>query len=207
MLDVLIGSKSRTQILRLLFDGSCRERYLRDLERDSGLNASALQKELVKLLKTELITSEKDGNRIYYQANQNHPIYLELVGIVEKTIGIQAILKKALSDNRIQLSLLFGSLGRKTERAESDVDILVIGRIGLRALSQLLAVPQEKIARPINPIIYTPEEFSSKLAVKNHFLTRVLEKEIVVLTGDFDAFVRPVKKRTTRLRSEFPERD
>lgn len=198
MLEVLIGSKSRAEILRLLFDGSGQSRYLRDLERDCGLNASALQKELVKLVKAELVHAEKDGNRIYYQANQDHPIYLELVGIVEKTSGIQAILKLALNDKRIHLALLFGSLGQRTARAESDADLLVIGRIGLRALSQLLAVPQEKIARPINPIVYTPEEFTSKLSDKNHFLTRVLEKEFVVLTGDADAFIRPLKKRTTR---------
>lgn len=198
MLDLLIGSKSRAEILRLLFDGSAQSRYLRDLERDCGLNASALQKELVKLVKADLIIAEKDGNRVYYHANQDHPIYLELVRIVDKTSGLQAILKTALTDPRVQLALLFGSIGQKTERAESDVDLLVIGKIGLRALSQLLAVPQEKIARPINPIVYTPEEFTSKLAVKNHFLTRVLEKEFVVLTGDIDAYLRPPKKRTAR---------
>jgi uncharacterized protein len=197
MNELLFGSKSRAELLRLLFEGTHRSFYLRELERESGINASGLLKEIKKLLTLELITSKKDGNRIYYRANRDHPIYLELQGIVEKTSGVQAILKTALNDPRIQLALLFGSVAKSGERAESDVDLIVIGKIGLRALSQLLVVPQEKISRPINPVVYTPEEFSTKLAAKNHFLSRVFEKEFVVLAGDINDFKALKKLKIT----------
>ncbi len=199
MIELLFGSKTRSELLRLLFEGSHKAFYLRELERESGVNASGLLKEIKNLLKLDLITSRQDGNRIYYQANLNHPIYLELQSIIEKTSGTQAILKLALKDPRIELALLFGSLAQGSERAESDVDLIVIGKIGLRALSQLLIVPQQKISRAINPVVYTPEEFSIKLAAKNHFLSRVLEKEYVVLAGDMNDF-KALKKRAARPR-------
>jgi len=199
MSESIFGSKTRAELLKFLFDSSHKSYYLRELERLCGVNASGLLKEIKNLIKLDLVSSRRDGNRVYYQANRDHPIYLELQSIVEKTSGLQSILKTAMVDPRIQLALLFGSLAQGTERAESDVDLIVIGKIGLKALAQLLVVPQKKISRPINPVVYTPEEFSIKLAAKNHFLSRVFEKEFVVLAGELNDF-KAIKKRAARPR-------
>lgn len=50
----------------------------------------------------DLVKSRKDGNRIYYKANTHHPIYLDLVSILEKTVGIVSELKVRLDDPRIR---------------------------------------------------------------------------------------------------------
>ena len=197
MLENLFGSKSRYEILRILFDGNHTSIYLRELSRESGVQPSALLKECKNLLTIELIESRKDGNRLYYQANRDHPLYLDLVSIVEKTSGMEFILRKALKDQRIELALLFGSMASHEERAQSDVDLIVVGKMGLRVLSELLAVSQQKISRPINPIVYSAEEFSHKLRAKNHFLSRVLKKKWVVLVGDPSAYPA-LKKGTSR---------
>jgi hypothetical protein len=39
----------------------------------------------------------KDGNRIYYKGNKDHPLHLDIKNIVLKTIGLSDILKNVLS--------------------------------------------------------------------------------------------------------------
>ena len=43
---------------------------------------------------------------------------------------------------------------------------------------------QDKIRREINPMIYPPEEFRSKLAADHHFLKKALEGSRFFLIGD-----------------------
>jgi predicted nucleotidyltransferase len=198
MLDSILGSQSRAELFRLLFNGAEKEHYLRELEKETKVHVSALQKELKHLESLDLLTSRLDGNRVYYRANPEHPLYLDIHSIVEKTTGAVAILNQALVHPKIKVALLFGSIARGEERAESDVDLLIIGDIGLRALVPILKVPQMKIDRPINPIVYTTKEFSSRLAAGNPFLTRLLERERVKLVGEIDDIAKTVKKRTSR---------
>jgi predicted nucleotidyltransferase len=201
MLEAILGSNARAELFRLLFDGENRERYLRDLAKETPVQVSALQKELKHLEALELLTTRIDGNRVYYRANREHPLYLDINSMVEKTVGVVAILKQALVHPKIKVALIFGSIARGEERAESDVDLLIIGDIGLRGLVPLLQVPQEKIGRPINPIVYTLNEYSTRLATKNTFLMRLLERELVPLVGDINDLGRATKKRSTRSRN------
>jgi hypothetical protein len=45
---------------------------------------------------------------------------------------------------------------------------------------------EKNIGRPINPTVYSVEEFKSKLASGNHFLTAVLKSQKEFLLGDED---------------------
>ena len=197
MLEAILGSNARAELFRLLFDGENRERYLRDLAKETPVQVSALQKELKHLEALELLTARIDGNRVYYRANREHPLYLDLNSMVEKTVGVVAILKQALVHPKIKVALIFGSIARGEERAESDVDLLIIGDIGLRGLVPLLQVPQEKIGRPINAKVYSVEEFQARLQSEHYFLMRILSKKIIPLIGNFEDY-RPKKKKSGR---------
>jgi hypothetical protein len=45
---------------------------------------------------------------------------------------------------------------------------------------------RRNIGRPINPTVYSVDEFKSKLASGNHFLTAVLKGQKEFLLGDED---------------------
>src|SRR2546430_11306403 len=47
----------------------------------------------------------------------------------------------------ISIAFVFGSLAQSRERAHSDVDLMVVGTIGLRQLTKLLSGVSEKIGR------------------------------------------------------------
>lgn len=118
----IIGSKSRAEVFRLLFEQPGKELYLRELHRQSGLSIRPIQQEIANLKATGLIKARKDGNRVYYGANTEHPLYPEIRSLVEKTTGVRALLQKALTDPEIQIAFVFGSVATGKAKPESDLD-------------------------------------------------------------------------------------
>jgi len=125
------------------------ELYVREIERRSGLNDSTLRQELRKLVRLDLVQSRRDSNRVYYRAKTENPLYPEIRNLVLKTSGLSGVLKSALTDKRIHVAFVFGSIASGEERAGSDVDLMVIGQLGLRDLSRLLSGIEEKLGREI----------------------------------------------------------
>lgn len=188
MLTEILTSDTRAQLFGLLFSGAGKEYYLREIERITGKAIRSIQQEVKHLTDIDLIQSRRDGNRIYYKANKQHPLYPDLISIVEKTVGVFAQLKERLIDNRIECAFVFGSFALDKENSESDIDIIVIGNLGMRALTKLLSGLQEKIGREINPHIYSAEEFKQKVSSKDHFITSVINSENKVLIGELDDY-------------------
>jgi predicted nucleotidyltransferase len=184
MLAEFLTSHSRAEILRILFNGTGEEYYLREIEKLTNVGLNSLQKEVKHLTSIDLIKDRKDGNRIYYCANKEHPLYLDILSIVEKTVGVVSLLKQRLEDPRIQCAFIFGSIAKDKEKARSDIDIVIIGKLGMREVSKLISGLQEIVSREINPHVYTKEAFQKKLAEKDHFLTSVLKQKIKPIIGD-----------------------
>jgi hypothetical protein len=51
--------------------------------------------ELPELEKGEFLLSKKDGNRIYYKANSDFPLFHEIQQILIKTVGLQIVPKSS----------------------------------------------------------------------------------------------------------------
>ena len=188
MLAELFTSDTRAEIMRILFNGEGREHYLREIEKITHVHISSLQKEVKHLVSIDLIKARRDGNRIYYKANSEHPIYPDLVSIVEKTVGVIALLKEKLKDSKIECAFLFGSMARNKEKAASDIDLVVIGDLGMRTLTKFLSGLQEKVGREINPHVYTKEEFKKRIKLKDHFIISVLKEEIKPIIGSVNEY-------------------
>lgn len=70
---------------------------------------------------------------------------------------------------------------------------MVIGSIGLRALSGLLAGVSDKIEREINPYVITEEEFLRRVNSKDHFITSILKGDKIFITGNEHELERMVR--------------
>ena len=73
------------------------------------------------------------------------------------------------------------------DRPESDVDVMVVGRISGRDLSGVIRDVERTTRRPINEVHYSREEFASRTREAGGFLPRVLDGAKVSLKGDEDA--------------------
>jgi len=182
-LAVIVASRVKAEIFRLLFGLRRPELHLREIVRQSGLSLGTVQQELKGLTSVGLLKSRRDGNRVYFSANSDHPAHRELSALVLKTDGLVGVLGKALTDPEVQLAFVFGSIARGETHAESDVDLMVIGPIGLRGLTKLLSGVAEVVGREINPHILTPEEFGERKRNKDHFVTSVLAAPMLFVKG------------------------
>jgi len=177
----------RAELVRLLFADSSRELHLRELSRLSQLALGTLQSEVRKLAAAELIVGRRDGNRLYYRANTAHPIFPELQGLALKTTGLREQLVAALHGlEGVRLAMVFGSQAAGNARADSDVDLLVVGTVGLRALAPRLRPVSAALGREINPHVLAPETLAAKARSGDAFVTRVLAGPKLWIIGGTD---------------------
>jgi predicted nucleotidyltransferase len=185
-LSKILTSRVRAEIFRLLFGLVEKELHLREIERRSGLTAETIRRDLKKLIKLDLVKTRQDGNRLYYCANKEHPIYLQIHLLVLKTAGLVEVLQKVLERDGIKMAFIFGSVASGTERAASDIDLMVVGDIGLRKLTGWLAGVSQEIGREINPHIMKPAEFQRRREERDHFLSQVLASPKLFVVGRED---------------------
>jgi len=185
-LSATLFGKTRRAVLALLYSHVEEPFYLRQIARTAGGGLGAVQRELKKLSEAGIIRRTVRGRQVYYQANPECPVYSELKSLVVKTVGVGDVLRAALVplSDRINVAFLFGSLARGGERSSSDADVMIVGDVTFAEVVSVLGRAQETVRREINPLVYPPEEFQSKLTADHHFLKKVLEESKFFLIGD-----------------------
>ncbi len=146
----------------------------------------AIQRELANLVRGGIVTQEKRGRQIYFQANRLCPLYEELKAIVMKTSGIADVLKEELSplSSEIELAFVYGSQANGTARSDSDVDVFVVGDVDEMALHRAVSESERKIQRPVNYTLLSRGEYQRRRAERQGFLARVLKgKKISIFNG------------------------
>lgn len=151
--------------------------YLSELASHLGTTPSSLQRELAALVGTGILEQKREGTRVYFRAQKLAPIFHELRGIIEKTAGLMPTLQAVLSPlgRKVLCAFVYGSVARGDEHARSDVDLMVIGQLGLSELTPALRKAERVLGRDLNPITYSAEEFRSKVEKNDHFLSAVLK--------------------------------
>jgi predicted nucleotidyltransferase len=187
-LELIVTSRTRAGVFTILFGLGQKELHNREIARRSELSEAAVRQELGKLVHLDLVRLRKDGNRVYYSANRSHPLYHEIHSIVLKTTGLVDVLADALADLRVETAFVFGSIAEGEATSDSDVDILIIGRIGLMEVSKLLSGVSERLEREINPIVMSREEYIGRIRTDDHFANNVIKGDRLFIKGDPDEF-------------------
>ena len=186
LLEELLSSRTRAAIFGLLFGAKDEPLHIREIERRSGLAVGTVRQEALKLVRLGLVVRRKSGNRTYYEPNREHPIYAEIRGLVFKTSGLADVLREALGEQGIHCAFVFGSIAAGREQAESDIDLMVVGNIGLREVSKRLAGVSGKIGREINPHAMSPAEFAKRHRANDHFVASLMESPRIWIKGSED---------------------
>jgi predicted nucleotidyltransferase len=169
--------------------------YLSELADFLDTRPSSLQRELRSLQQSGILQQRNDGRRVYFKAETRSPIFRELRSIFEKTVGLIPTLRNALQPftGNIVCAFVYGSIARREERATSDVDLMIIGNVGLGDLALSLRRTEKRLGREVNVTNYLVDEFRNKIAAGDHFLTTVLKGSLQFVKGeqrDLDAVTR-----------------
>ena len=179
-------TKTQQRVLGVLYGQPERSFYANEIIGLAASGSGAVQRELARLEQATLVTVRRQGNQKHYQANRDAPIFAELRGIVLKTFGVVDVLRAALQSllPTIELAFVYGSLAKGSERADSDIDLMVIGEVSSNgALLEALAPASAQLGRTINPTLYTPEEFAQRVMDGKSFILRVLEQPKIFVKG------------------------
>jgi len=160
--------------------------HLREIARRAGLNSKTVMRELHALRDAGILHSKPVGRQVIYRLNPDCPIHEELRAIIRKTVGLADVLKDALAplSDRIDLAYVYGSHASGEERAESDVDLMIVGEVSLREVSTPLRGARGILRRQINPTLYRAEEYRLALAEENSFVRRVHDGPRIEIIGN-----------------------
>lgn len=159
--------------------------FLSELAEFMGTTPSSLQRELSSLVDTGILERRREGTRVYVRAEKRSPIYRELRGIIEKTAGIIPTIRITLAPigRKIICAFIYGSLARAQEHATSDIDLMIIGQVGLSELTPALRKVERALGRDLNATTYSADEFHDKIEKNDHFLTAVLKRSKQFVKG------------------------
>jgi predicted nucleotidyltransferase len=189
MLEYIITSKAKRNILKLFLTNPDVEFYVREISRRTGEPLNAVRRELGYLEKAGLVRSRHAGNLRYYSVVKEFPFYQELKRIIYATIGLGDYLAEKLREsNRIELAFIYGSIARDDETAKSDVDLFVVGEIDEDELHSMVYEAQKNVGREINYTLMSKSEFSDRLKSGDSFIKRVMGERKLVLKGNPDVY-------------------
>lgn len=180
---------TQQNLLGLLYSRPGKSFYTREILRLTGMGVATIKSGLDRMVAAGILSMTRIGNQHHYQANPECPIYEELLGIVKKTFGIADALRQALKpvDNQLQIAFVYGSIAKGTDVSDSDIDLMLVGfDLAYGDVIALLMPVELSLARSINPTIYTPEEFYSKLMEGSGFLGRVKDQPKLMIKGVID---------------------
>lgn len=184
--DLLFPAHTRRKALSLLLLHPDRSLHVREIARLVDAPAGTVLKELDRLQAAGLLTKQRVGNQVQFAADTSHPVYVELSGLLRKTVGLADVLKDALAPlaDRIQLAFVFGSMARGSDRAGSDIDVLVVGDVDFASVLAALYDVQAVLQREINPKVFSTQEWAEQLQSPSSFVRDLLDKPRVMLIGD-----------------------
>jgi len=187
ILERLLSSKTRVEILRLLFSNPDGRYYVRQIARELGRDISGIKRELDNLDKAGLLSSEKIGNLRYYSVNRSSAIYAEIKSIVAKTVGVQgAIVGSLAALAGLRQAWMYSMNSHPPGEGSGPVPMLIVGRVDLTDLNEAVTQLESKLGREINYTVFDEAEFQRRRAEADPFLTEVFGGRNVLLIGRDD---------------------
>jgi predicted nucleotidyltransferase len=178
--------KVRQAVLALFYTHPDETFYVRQVIRKVGVGQGVVQRELVALARVGILKKTTRGRETYYQANPDCSVFGELKSLMTKTAGVAEVVAEAIAalHDRIAIAFIYGSQAGGNVKAQSDIDLMIIGDTAFTEVVDHIAGIEQKLGREVNPTVYAIDEFKKKIAAKNHFILSVLKKPKIFLIGD-----------------------
>lgn len=186
-LERLFSSRVRVQLLSYFLLHPESHNHIRALASHVDAQYSAVWKELNNLEEAGLLRSETLGGRRIFTLNSDYPIVPELRNIILKTIGAGDLVRGSLKDlAEVDAAFIFGSFAEGEANADSDLDIMLIGDLDIEQVTPIIVEMEDMLDRNVNYVLFTLEEWKSRVADKDPFVTNVNNATKVMLIGTPD---------------------
>src|SRR6266436_2223271 len=179
-------AKVQQRVLALIFGHSQRSFYVSEIVRNVHSGVGAVERELSKLERSGLVSVERIGNQKHYRANQAAPIFEELRGLIEKTVGLAQPIKESFEPyaDAIKCAFVYGSVAKGADTAHSDIDLMVIGDdLNYSDLYTAAQNVESKLRRKLNPLFLSPEDWQRKISDKGSVFSKISHSPKIFIIG------------------------
>ena len=162
LFEGLISSKTRIKLLVRFFLNPRSRSYLRELAREFNVSTNSVREELNHLSGVSLLKSKKSGRRVFYMANQEHPLFPELKSMVAKVTGIDQVIDGVVNRlGDLESAYLIDDYAEGKDGG--IIDLLLVGNIDQYHLSDLSRKTERYIKRKIRTLVVSREEYKNML--------------------------------------------
>jgi predicted nucleotidyltransferase len=179
-------SKVQQRVLALIFGHSERSFYTLEIVRNVHSGVGAVARELSKLERSGLVSVERIGNQKHYRANRAAPIFEELRGLVEKTVGLAEPIKRSFQPyaDTIKSAFVYGSVARGADTARSDIDLMVIGDdLNHSDLYTAAQSAETTLGRNVNPLFLSPRDWHRKTSDRGSVFNKISRSPKIFIIG------------------------
>jgi predicted nucleotidyltransferase len=200
MLDTVLLGKTRAALLRELFLNPDRRLSFNELVRRVQSGDGAVARELRTLIDGGLVAERREGNQRLLSARRDSPVFDELRSFLSKTSGAPSVLREALAGfaAQIDVAFIFGSVARGRERAESDLDLFVIGRAGYSELTEQLRGLEERLGRRLQLLYFDPSSAQDRASLRKSSMKAILTGPKIFVLGDEARLAAVVGSRSAK---------
>lgn len=204
----LLGA-TRSRVLSALLLQPERALHVRALGRMAQASPGSLHRDLRALTDLGLLVRREVGRQVTYQANVQSPVFEELASLLRKTTGLADVLRRAIEPlgESVVLAFVYGSMASGTARADSDVDVMVLGSAGFADVTLAFANVADQLGREVNPTPMSPQEFARRWSAGDGFALSVAAASRIWLKGSEDDFGKLVAHRQAEAAQPDGQRD
>ena len=164
MLNTLITSKTRINLLLKFFLNPGTKAYLRELASEFGESTNAIRVELNRLSDAKLLQSTHLGRKVIYRANNKHNLFRDIQSVVRKYVGLDRLVEDVVSRlGSVDAAYVVGDYARGVD--SGLIDVVLVGTVDSETLGKFVFKTGSLIDRKIRPLVVDFEEFE-KLRVR-----------------------------------------
>jgi len=178
--------KVQQRVLALIFANPERSFYTSEIVRNVHSGVGAVERVLSKLERSALVSVERIGNQKHYRANRAAPIFKELRGLIEKTVGLAGPIKKSFEPyaDAIKAAFVYGSVAKETDTAHSDIDLMVIGDdLNYSDLYTAAQRAESRLRRKVNALFLSPKDWQRKASDGGSVVNKISKSPKIFIIG------------------------
>jgi uncharacterized protein len=182
-LATLFGGKTKARILDVLLSNPEQSYHLRGLAQTAGTDSGNTSKLLTSLVETGLVLAVPDLQTTRYTINSASTLFAPLRQLVACAGALMVDLRAAAQSINAAYVGVYGSVAAGTEDAQSDIDVLVVGRLSaVTAQAHFKAVGRQH-HKTINVVVVTAAELARKLREGGAFWASIVNGKRIDLKG------------------------
>jgi DNA-binding transcriptional ArsR family regulator len=186
MLDELLLGRTRAAVLRELYANPDRRISFNELVRRLKSGPGAISRELALLTEAGLVIEQREGNQRFLSAGATSPVFAEIRAFITKASGAPSIVREALRaiEGSIDVAVIIGSVASGTERADSDLDLFVVGSAGYSVVTEHLYPLQDRLGRKVQVLYFEARSAADRTSLRRPATRALLSGPKLFVLGD-----------------------